>query len=74
MARTYFKMTMPVFIGLKLGKSGSGSIRHHFHTFECHIIENLWDVLEQPSDLVDSARSWREINETLGGNKCGDIA
>ncbi len=35
-ARAYSKMTMPVFIGLKLWKSGSGSMRHHFHTWIGH--------------------------------------
>ena len=30
------KMTMPGFIGLKLWKSGSGSMRHHFHTWIGH--------------------------------------
>ena len=33
MARAYSKMTMPGFIWLKLWKSGSGSTRHHFHTW-----------------------------------------
>ncbi len=36
MARTYSKMTMPGFIGLKLWKSGSGSMRRHFHTWTDH--------------------------------------
>ena len=36
MARAYSKMTMPGFIGLKLWKSGSGSMRHHFHTWMGH--------------------------------------
>ena len=36
MAREYSKMTMPGFITLKLWKSGSGSMRHHFHTWIGH--------------------------------------
>ncbi len=35
-SRAYSKMTMPGFIGLKLWKSGSGSMRHHFHTWIGH--------------------------------------
>ena len=33
MARAYSKMTMPGFMGLRLWQSGSGSMRHHFHTW-----------------------------------------
>ena len=33
MAREYSKMTIQWFIGLILWKSGSGSMRHHFHTW-----------------------------------------
>ena len=33
MVWAYSKMTMPGFIQLKLLKSGSGSMRHHFHTW-----------------------------------------
>ncbi len=36
MARAYSKMTMQGFIGLKLWKSGSGSMRHHFHAWIGH--------------------------------------
>ena len=35
-AWAYSKMTMQGFIGLKLWKSGSGSMRHHFHTWIGH--------------------------------------
>ncbi len=60
MARAYSKTTMPEFIRLKLGKSGSGSMRHHFHTWIGHQcpesdlnpIENLWDVLEKTLPVV----------------------
>ena len=50
MAKAYSKMTMPPFIRLKLWKSGSGSMRHHFHTWIGHRspdlkpTDNLWDV------------------------------
>uniref|UniRef100_A0A8C9WIX7 Tc1-like transposase DDE domain-containing protein n=1 Tax=Scleropages formosus TaxID=113540 RepID=A0A8C9WIX7_SCLFO len=41
-------------------------------------IENLWDVLEKTmqrsNSPIISARSWREMNATLDGNKCCDIA
>ncbi len=37
MTRTCSKMTMPGFIGLKLWKSGSGRMRHHFHTCIGHL-------------------------------------
>ena len=36
MAQACSKMTMPGFIGLKLWKSGSGNMRHHFHTWIGH--------------------------------------
>lgn len=36
MAWAYSKMTMPGFIGPKLWKSGSGSMRDHFHTWIGH--------------------------------------
>ena len=48
MARAYSKMTMPGFTGLKLWKSGSGSMRYlrHYHTW-INPIDNLWDALEK---------------------------
>ena len=33
---SYSKMTMSGFMGLRLWKSGSGSMRHHFHTWIGH--------------------------------------
>lgn len=36
MAQTYSKMTEPRFIWLKLWKSGSGRMSHHFHTWFGH--------------------------------------
>ena len=39
------KMTMPGFIGLKLWKSGSGSMRHHFHTWIGHHRVQTWTPL-----------------------------
>ena len=36
MAWAYSKMTMPGFIGAKLWKNGSGSMRDHFHTWIGH--------------------------------------
>ncbi len=37
MTRACSKMTMPGFIGLKLWKRGSGSMRHHFYTCIGHL-------------------------------------
>ncbi len=85
MARAYFKMTIPGFIGLKLGKSGSGSMRHHLHTWIGHhrvqsqtltplrIFGMCWRRLcaAVTSSIQDLAEKCMQL---LDGNKCCDIA
>lgn len=76
MARTYSKTTMPGFIRLKLGETGSGSRRHRVHTWTglrrvqtWDPSENLWDVLEEPLQSAQTQPSsvqkllhWMEMN------------
>ncbi len=87
MARAYSKTTMPGFIRLKLGKSGSGSMRHHFHTWIGHhsvqsqtltplrIFGMYWRRLCKWSvSPIINTKSWRKLYAILDRNKCCDIA
>ncbi len=85
-AWAYSKLTMPGFIGLKLRKSGSGSMRHHFQTWIGHhraqsqtltplrIFGMCWRRLCEAVRLSHHLPSWRKMYATLDGNKCCDIA
>uniref|UniRef100_A0A8C5R9F7 SRCR domain-containing protein n=1 Tax=Leptobrachium leishanense TaxID=445787 RepID=A0A8C5R9F7_9ANUR len=68
----YSKMAMPGFIRLKLCKSGSGSIRHHYHTWIGHHTVQTLTALR----LIFGIMCWRRLytQESLrlvdGGSHC----
>lgn len=61
-------MTTPGFIGLKLQKSGSGSMRHHFHTWiGHHSVHTLNQLRIFGSSFIQDLgehlmQQWMEIN------------
>lgn len=78
MAQRYSKITMAGFISLRLWKRGSGSVRHHVHTWiGLKPTENLWDTLEKifhsspthPASIQDLGEKlmqlWAEINAPM---------
>lgn len=69
---------MPWFIGLKLGKSGSWSMRCYFHIWighqRVHWASLGCALLMRPDSPIICTRSWRGMNAALDGNECYDIA
>lgn len=70
MAQRYSKITMAGFISLRLWKRGSGSVRHHVHTWiGLKPTENLWDTLEKifhsspthPASIQDLGEKWMQL-------------